>query len=171
MTASHFSFNIDLIGWIMLSDPLYRAALFVVPVIMIGKIFYGIYINISIWFKIKDKTIYGTYFAVIGSIVTVGGNLLLIPVLGYLGSALTIVLAYLSMVLPCYFIGRKHFPVPYKILPMFFYLIAGSILVWLSFQYQNSDLLIDSVINILGSGLIVAFVWLIEKNKLSKKTT
>jgi len=163
------SFNLDLIGNIMLNNPIFRTGLFVVPVIMIGKLFNGVYINISIWFKIKDKTIYGTYFTLIGSVVTIGGNIVLIPIYGYLGSAITIVLVYFTMVLVSYFVGQRFFPVPYRIFPMALYLIIGCILVWGSFQYQHSSFLVDSGINIIATLIVVALVWLLEKRKLANR--
>ncbi len=164
------SFNLDLIGKLMLSNPIFRAGLFVVPVIMVGKLLNGVYINISIWFKIKDKTIYGTYFTIFGSIITIAGNIILIPILGYMGSAVTIVLAYLSMVVVCYFFGQKYFPVPYRFLPMIAYLFLACGLVWISFQFQHSNFYIDSGINMFATLIVVLLVWLIEKGKLVNKT-
>ncbi len=163
-------FNIDLIGTIMLRSPEFRTALYLVPVIMIGKLLFGVYINISIWFKIKDKTIYGTYFTILGSVITIAGNLLLIPVLGYLGSAVTIVLVYSSMVATCYFVGKKYFPVPYKFFPMFIYIVSGVLLVWVSFQVKLENPIADSMINIAATGIFVLVVWMIEKKNFINKT-
>ncbi len=163
------SLNLDLIGKIMLSNPIFRTGLFVVPIIMIGKLLNGVYINISIWFKIKDKTIYGTYFTIVGSVITVIGNILLIPILGFLGSAITIVLAYLSMVVVCYLVGQKHFPVPYRFTPLLVYLFLASGLVWISFQFQHANFYVDSGINLITALLVVVVVWLIEKGKLANK--
>jgi len=163
------SFNLDFIGWLMLNNPIFRTGLYVVPVIMVGKLLSGVYVNISIWFKIKDKTIYGTYFTILGSLVTIGGNILLIPIYGYMGSAFTIVLAYGTMVIFCYFIGQRHFPVPYRILPILIYLGLGVGIVWLSFQFQHQDFVVDSVINIAATILIIGAVWLFEKERFPKQ--
>lgn len=162
------SFNIDLIGNVMLTSAVYRTALFVVPVIMFGKLFNGIYINLAVWFKIKDKTIYGTWFTLLGSGITITGNLLLIPRLGFMGSALTIVATYFVMCVACYLTGRKYFPVPYRLGPMSFYLVISVILVWLSFQWAHPQFLIDSVINMLATLVVGVSIWVIEKNKLQK---
>ncbi len=145
-------------------------SVYLVPVIMIGKLLFGIYINISIWFKIKDKTIFGTYFTILGSFVTIVGNLMLIPIIGYLGSAITIVLTYAIMVLVCYLIGKKYFPVPYKFFPMFLYMVSGMALVWASFQYKSDNFLVDSAINVAGTAIVIVIIWLIEKKNFVTKT-
>ena len=101
------SMNIDWISAIFLRKPEFRTALYLVPIIMFGKLLYGVYLNISIWFKIKDKTSYGLLFTAIGAIVTVIGNYILLPRIGMLGAAFSIVLSYLAMNVACYFIGKK----------------------------------------------------------------
>ncbi len=164
------SFNIDLIGTVMLKREEYRVALYLVPVIMLGKLFYGIYLNISIWFKLKDKTIYGLYFTLLGAVITIAGNMLLIPVLGYDGSAITVILVYVSMTVACYLSGRKHFPVPYKIGPMAIHILVGIILVALSFVIQLDNTMADSMLNIGATVGYIAIIWLIEKKNLTIKS-
>ena len=137
---------------------------------MLGKLFYGIYLNISIWFKLKDKTIYGLYFTLLGAVITIAGNMLLIPVLGYDGSAITVILVYVSMTVACYLSGRKHFPVPYKIGPMAIHILVGIILVALSFVIQLDNTMADSMLNIGATVGYIAIIWLIEKKNLTIKS-
>jgi O-antigen/teichoic acid export membrane protein len=137
---------------------------------MMGKLFYGIYINISIWFKIKDKTIYGTYFTLLGAAITIIGNFLLIPVLGLLGSALTVFMVYFIMSLVCYLVGSKNFKVPYPLKPIFIYLISGAALVWLSFQIQLTNPFADITLNITVTGIYCLVIWLIERRNLTTKS-
>ena len=92
---------------------------------MLGKLFFGIYINISIWFKLTDKTIYGTYISVVGAVITIAGNVIMVPIFGYLGCAITIVLSFFTMAAMGYFLGQKYYPIPYKLGP-----IAAYILSW-----------------------------------------
>lgn len=163
--------NIQLLGDIMLTKPEYRVALFLVPIIMLGKLFYGIYINLSIWFKIKDKTIYGTYFTVFGAIITIAGNFILVPLYGYLGSALTIVITYVAMAIACYFVGRKHFPVPYNFAKIGTYILVAFGVVWLSGQISLSNRLWDYGVHILISAVYVILVVLTEKKNLTNTNT
>ena len=164
------SFNIEWIAEIMLRRPEYRTVLYLVPIIMMGKLFFGIYINVSIWYKIKDKTIYGTYFSILGAAITIVGNLMLIPILGLLGSALTVFLVYFTMTLACYIVGSKHFKVPYPLIPIFTYIFSGIILVWLSFQIQLESKTLDITLNILASIIYCGIIWLIERKNLRAKS-
>ncbi|GAB5526339.1 MAG: polysaccharide biosynthesis C-terminal domain-containing protein [Roseivirga sp.] len=119
--------NIELISDVFLGDPSYKEALYVLPVLLLAKLFFGVYVNLSVWFKIKDMTIYGTYFAGIGAIITLVGHLWLvrIPSIGYYGSAISALACYIVMCLLCYFKGRKVFKVPYNFKKPAAYLILA----------------------------------------------
>ena len=108
------SLNVDLLGKIFLRQPSFREALHLVPVLLFGKLLFGIYINLSVWFKLVDKTIAGTYISIIGALITVIVNWILIPIIGYTGSAIASVACYGSMSILCWLWGRKHFPIPYN---------------------------------------------------------
>jgi O-antigen/teichoic acid export membrane protein len=164
------SFNIDWIAEIMLRRPEYRTVLYLVPIIMMGKLFFGIYVNISIWFKLQDKTIFGTYFTLLGALITILGNIILIPMLGLLGSAITVFLVYFSMTVACYIVGAKNFKVPYKIKPVLGYILSGSLLVWLSFQIKLEHPWMDIALNIIATLLYLITIWLLEKRNLSSKS-
>lgn len=163
------SINVDLIGFIFLRNPEYRMALYLVPILLLGKFFYGIYMNLSIWFKLTDKTAYGMYFSIIGALVTIAGNFLLIPYIGYLGCAITSVLCYGCMTLICYIWGQKHYPIPYNFKILFPYFLVTCILIVLSMSIEYGDFLIDSSIRIMVSLAIVAAIYLLEKPRLIKK--
>ncbi|MTI19807.1 polysaccharide biosynthesis protein, partial [Fulvivirga sp. RKSG066] len=145
------SLNVNLIAEIFLRKPEFRVALYLVPILLLGKFLYGIYVNLNVWFKITDKTIYGTYFSILGAAVTIIGNVLLIPIIGYLGSAITTVLCYLTMMLACYFTGKKHYPIPYNFKKVTPYVIISAVLVYLSFVFEHPNFIIDSTIRIIIS--------------------
>lgn len=132
--------NLELISDIFLGRPGYKEALNVLPVLLLAKLFYGIYVNLSVWFKIKDRTIYGTYFASIGAIITLAGHLWLvtIPSVGYYGSAVSALVCYVVMCVLCYRKGRQIFPVPYEFKKPLLYLIIAIAVIYgsnnLSFQ-------------------------------------
>lgn len=163
------SINVDLIGFMFLRNPEYRLALYLVPILLLGKFFYGIYMNLSIWFKLTDKTVYGMYFSIIGAIITIVGNFLLIPYIGYLGCAITSVLCYGCMTLICYIWGQKHYPIPYNFKILMPYFLIACILIVMSMSLEFGDFVIDSIIRIVISLLIVAIVYLLEKPRLVKK--
>jgi O-antigen/teichoic acid export membrane protein len=146
--------NVDFIAFIFLRDEVYRVSLYIVPILLGGKLFYGIYMNLSIWFKLTDKTSYGTWFSLFGAAITVIGNLLLIPVLGFEGSAWTALLCYLSMSLICYFYGQKYYPIPYQFQKLIVYFIATLVIVVASIYIHHPDFLFDTILRIIASVLL-----------------
>lgn len=162
------SMNIDWIAEIFLRKPEFRTALYLVPIIMFGKLLYGVYLNISIWFKIKDKTSYGLLFTAIGAIVTLTGNYILLPRIGMIGAAYSIILSYLAMVVTCYFIGKRYFPVPYKFSPLILYSLILVGIAGASFFISFDNKIIDITFNILAPLVIAGIVYIIEKKSLIK---
>ena len=162
------SLNIDWIANIFLRKPEFRTALYLVPIIMFGKLLYGVYLNISIWFKIKDKTSYGLLFTAIGAVVSIVGNIILLPKFGMKGAAYTIIMAYLAMNIACYLIGRKYFPVPYKFTPLVLYSIVLVSLAAASFYVSFDNQVLEIASNIILPILLAGIVYLIEKKSLTK---
>lgn len=93
----------------------YWEGLSVVPVLLLANLFLGVYYNLSVWYKISGKTIYGAYIAVLGALITLLLNFWWIPALGYIGSAWATLICYFSMALLCYLFGQKFYPVSYPI--------------------------------------------------------
>ncbi len=109
------SMNLDILKHIFLRDPAYWTGLHVVPMLLFASLFLGLYYNLSIWFKITDKTYFGTIISVSAAILTILFNFLLIPVWGYDGSAITTLIVYIYMCAFAYFTGRKYYPVDYNL--------------------------------------------------------
>lgn len=156
------SLNLDWISAIFLQKKEYREGIGIVPILLLANVFLGIYYNLAIWFKLKDKTYYGTYIGLFGVAITLIINYLLIPIWGYWGSALATLFCYASMVVLSYFLGQKHFPIPYRLRAGLFYLFLASILIglgfffrlenfWANFFFQNTLLLV--YVAVLGFGL------------------
>ena len=160
------SVNVDLLAIIFLKNPAYRVALYLVPVIMFGKLLYGVYINLSIWFKIRDKTIFGLLFTLLGALVALVTNYLLLPRIGVLGSAISIITSFGSMSLVCYLVGRKYFKVPYDFGVLALYTLGTAVLVAASFKYQNPNFTVDSGINILITVIYIGIIYAIERKNL-----
>jgi O-antigen/teichoic acid export membrane protein len=116
------SLNLSWIGPLFIRGAVYRTGLGVVPILLLANLFLGVYYNLSVWFKLTDKTYYGTYIGAAGAVLTIVLNLLLIPVLGYMGSAWATLACYFMMAVLCWWLGERHFPVPYPV---------GRLLLWL----------------------------------------
>ena len=119
----------------------YWDGLRVVPIVMIGTIMYGIYFNLSFWYKLIDKTIWGAYFSGIGCIVLIISNVLFIPRFGYMACAWSGVTGYGTAMLISYFVGQKKYPINYPIAEMMKYVLLCVILnvgMYFSNQYLGS---------------------------------
>jgi O-antigen/teichoic acid export membrane protein len=107
------SVNLDILKF-LLGGQAYYAGLSVVPILLLGYLFLGIYYNFSIWFKLTDRTYYGTVITVGGALLTITLNFILIPIAGYVGSSWASLICYFSMMFFCYVLGQKYYPIPYK---------------------------------------------------------
>lgn len=96
-------------------SPAYFSGLRVVPIVMIAEICFGVFFNLSIWYKLTDKTVWGMWFSIGGLIITVTLNILLVPRIGYMGCAWAGLACYGSMMLASYFFGHKRYPVDYPV--------------------------------------------------------
>lgn len=124
---------IDVFANILLGKQEYFEALKIVPIILLANLCLGIYNNLSIWYKLTDKTRYGMYISVFGAIITITCNLVMIPIIGFMGSAWATLAAYGSMMVISYFLGKKHYSVPYNTKSVLFYLVLASVLSFISF--------------------------------------
>ena len=130
------SLNVEDFGAIFLQRAEYRQGLAVVPVLLLANLFLGVYYNLSVWFKLTDKTYYGTYIGAGGAVLTIVLNFALIPVLGYMGSALATLACYFSMAVLCWRLGERHFPVPYPALRLGLWLLLATALVGLGWGVE-----------------------------------
>ncbi len=123
----------DFLKDLLLDNKSYWEAMKVVPLIVFANFFLGIYTNLSVWYKLTDKTIIGAYISIIGAVVTLLLNFLLIPVLSYYGSALATIAAYGSMMFLSYYLGRKKYPIPYDSKRIFGYLVLSIVFSCVAF--------------------------------------
>jgi len=152
------SAHLDLLGLLLLRKVEYRAALEVVPYLMLGHLLLGMYYHLSMWFKLTDQTHYGTWLVGIGALVTIVLNRLLIPQLGYWGSVWATVASYTTMCLLCYYWGQKYYPIPYQLGSKLLYVIGTMVCVYLvrSIAYTSwtSTLISNSILTLLFGALL-----------------
>ena len=117
----------------------YRVGLNVVPILLLANFCLGIYYNLSIWYKVSDKTIYGAYISGIGAAITLVLNFILVPRFGYLGAAYTTLICYASIMIICWTIGQKFYPVKYPIKRFLLYVILALGLYFVMNAFQNLD--------------------------------
>lgn len=121
--------NMDILKYFLGSEK-YWEGLAIVPILLLAYLFLGVYYNFSIWFKLTDKTYFGTLITVGGAIITIGANFLLIPEFGYMGSSWATLICYFFMAVTCYLLGQKFYPIPYSVLKSLIYILATTFLVY-----------------------------------------
>ena len=155
----------------LIRDPIYWAGLKVVPILLLANFFLGLYYNFSIWYKLKDKTIFGAYISVAGSIITLGLNFLLIPIIGYMGAAFTSLACYAFMAAASYLTGRKYYPIPYPIGRMLTYIVLAVLFYLVSEFFKNNFGFSTPLLLLINTGLILIyslFIGFIERDFLKK---
>jgi O-antigen/teichoic acid export membrane protein len=142
----------------------YYEAMWIVPFILLANFCLGIYHNLSVWYKITDRTKFGAYISIFGAIVTLVLNYILIPKIGFRGSAIATLSAYATMMLLSFYFGRKYYPIPYNLkrIVLYFGLSTGlSMLYFYNFRGNY----------VVGIGALIVFlgiVFQLEKNELKQ---
>jgi O-antigen/teichoic acid export membrane protein len=146
-------------------NPNYWVALEIVPVVLLANLFLGMYHNLSIWYKLTDKTKYGMYFSIIGAVITVLFNVVFLQKIGYMASAYATLLAYGSMLLLSYFIGKKHYKIAYNTKRILTYLGMGILSSYVVY-YKLKPTILQAVVILLAFALGVFFF---EKKQIKKQ--
>ncbi len=138
-------------------DEKYFAGLTVVPWLLYAKLFFGMVFNLSIWYKLTDKTIYGLYISLSGATVSIVLNVFLIPKYGYNGSAVAAFCAYLTMILVSYFFSRKFYKIPYAIgeIVIYFLVAEGIYLIFSYFNFITLPFVWSSILFVAFMGFVV----------------
>lgn len=155
--------NIDIFK--VLIDRKYWQGLAVVPIVLLGNFFLGIYYNLSVWYKLGDLTRFAAIMASIGAVVTIVLNWLLVPKIGYMGAAWATLTCYFSMMVISWFWGRKVYPVPYQTVIMMIWTALALALYALSVLVKPDNM----VIRLLWDGLLMLIFIVIVG--LSEKST
>jgi O-antigen/teichoic acid export membrane protein len=103
----------------------FRAGLEVVPILLLANLFLGIYVNLSIWYKLTDRTLMGAFVSLAGAALTIVLNIWWIPEFGYVGSAWATLACYASMAIASYILGRRYYPVAYDVKRVIAYITLG----------------------------------------------
>ena len=120
-------------------DPKYWEGLKIVPVLLSANLFLGVIYNLSFWYKLTDKTKYGLFIALFGALITIALNIVLIPYIGYVGSAWATFACYFSMMTLSFFLGRKFYKINYDLKRIFEYVILsiGIYLISININFEG----------------------------------
>ncbi len=148
-------------------DSGYHEGLKIVPLVLMANLFFGMYFTLSLWYKLKDMTRYGAYMAIIGALVTLILNFALLPVMGYMGSAIAVFTCYLIMLVISYLLGQKHYPVPYPVKRIGSYFFVALSLFALSRLTNEYSPLLKYFLHTVFMVLFLLTVFKFEKSELS----
>lgn len=144
----------DLLKELFIRDQAYWEAMAIVPIVLLASFFLGIYHNLSVWYKVTDRTRFGAVISLVGAIITVVVNFLFIPAYSYFASAWATLAAYGSMMLLSYFLGRRYYPIPYNLRKIGFYLGISLLFSGLSFYVFNRRLFPGLLLLLVFLGLL-----------------
>ncbi len=165
--------SIILLGVVVFADVLkpyiirsetYYEAMWIVPFILLANFCLGIYHNLSVWYKITDRTKFGAYISIFGAIITLALNYILIPIIGFKGSAIATLSAYGMMMLSSFFFGRKYYPIPYNLNKIVLYFGLSTLLSMVYFYNFRGNYIVGISVLI----VFLALVFQLEKKELKQ---
>ncbi len=155
-------FYIDIVK--ILIDPRYHKGLGIVPYVLMANLFFGIFFSLSLWYKLTDKTHFGAYIAILGTIITIVLNILLVPKFGYMGAAYSVLACFFTITVISYIAGQKYFPVPYELKRILFYLLLALAIfmgsTYVSIESQWLKMAVKTVL------LFIFIIVVIQKERL-----
>jgi O-antigen/teichoic acid export membrane protein len=150
--------NIEILKY-FIRNKHYWIGLRVIPPLLFGYVSLGIYMNLSVWYKLSDQTKYGLYISGIGAVITIILNFIFIPQYSYMASAYISLLAYSSMMVMSYIWGQKNYPIPYNLKKNLAYIISSVIFVYLSFYVFNRNIFIGNALLLIFGVAALSFEW------------
>ena len=161
-------FYIDILKYFIAKE--FWEGLKVVPILLIAKLIFGVLFSLSIWYKVTDKTKFGIIVASIGALITIVLNIILLPRIGYIGSAFASLLSYSVMLAVSYYLSTKHYLIKYNFKRISFYFILAFALFFLSKIVNIDNKVIYISINTFFLFGFIFIAYTIEKKSLQNET-
>jgi len=156
--------NLSWITKVFVPNESYHIAMDIVPIILVGNLFYGIYYNLSTWYKVTDKTYVGTVVSSIGGLITILLNIFLIKEYGFMVSAWATLIAYGTMMIISYIWGQKSYKIPYKTGKIILYMTIAIAMACINYYVLDSNLIIGNLLLI----SYIAFLIIAEKSTIKQ---
>ena len=147
--------NISWLKVIFITDHSYWTAMDIVPIIVIANLCFGIYYNLSTWYKVTDRTHFGTLISWFGAGLTIVLHFLFLKKYGFMVSAWVTFIAYFLMMVLSYFLGQKYYPIPYRIKKISFFLVLLMVFSFISVKYFNYNVWLSNLLFLIYSGILL----------------
>ncbi|MBO6185459.1 MAG: oligosaccharide flippase family protein [Chryseobacterium sp.] len=157
--------NVSWIKLLLVPNSTYWIALNIIPIIVIANLFFGIYYNLSTWYKVTDRTRVGTYISWAGAIITIILNFVFLKKYGFMVSAWVTLVAYFIMMVLSYFLGQKYYPIPYRMKKISFFIVLLAVFSYLIVGFFDYNLWIGNLLFLVYAGILIYS----EKNILFSK--
>ncbi len=160
---------IDVINIVLTSE--YIQGNSIIPIVLIALLFYGIYFNLSLWYKLTDRTWIGAVFSTVGAVITISLNIVLVPSVGIIGSAIALLCGYFVMMILSGYFGRKYYPVPYQIEKYITYFIVAGMVFFVNRQVIIENEYFSYLFKAVIFALFIGSFFVInryDKSKISK---
>lgn len=154
----------DLLKTLLISDEAYWEAMNIVPLILLANLFLGIYYNLSVWYKVTDRTKYGGWISIIAATITIVANFILIPTIGYIGAAIGTLAAYGTMMILSFYWGQKYYPIPYNMKKILGYLGVALLFSAISFYGFRENYFVGIILLL----IFITIIYIGEKEDLMK---
>ncbi len=146
---------IDVLRPFLIQKESYLLALDIVPIVLLANLCLGIYHNLSIWYKLTDRTRFGMYISLIGAAITIGFNIIFIPKIGFMACAYATLIAYGLMMLISFVLGKHYYPVPYDLKRITLYLLISTGLSFITYYHLDRNIWLGTVFLLLFLLLII----------------
>ena len=147
----------------------FREGIAITPIILMANLFVGVFFNLSIWYKLTNKTMYGAYLVMIGAFLTILVNYLFVPQFGYYAAAWGHIISYSVMVVLSFIYGQKYFTIPYDVKRILLYVIIALTFYILSLKLDINTIRIKYLINSIIVMVYVGIFYILEKRMIFKK--
>lgn len=154
-------FYLDLLKYFI--SPRYFSGLKVVPIVMAAEFFFGIFFNLSLWYKLTDRTIWGTWFSLFGLAITLAINIVFVPRYGYIACAWAAFCCYGAMMLASYLIGQKKYPINYNLPRLGLYILCAAALYFGAMAIATNSEMLNFIVRGVLLVAFGSFVWVKEK--------
>jgi len=151
-------FYMDLLQYLIRSD--YRVGMRVIPIVLLSYIFQGVFFNLSLWYKLTDKTYYGAWISIIGTLITLAVNIAFVPVFSYMASAWASFVCYLVMMIISYFLGQKYMPINYDLKTIALYTFLALALFGVGLMINTPYIVLNIAIK---TGLFGIYIFVLIK--------
>lgn len=147
--------NVSWIKLLLVPNSSYWVALNIIPVIVIANLFFGIYYNLSTWYKVTDRTRIGTYISWTGAIITIILNLVFLRKYGFMVSAWVTLAAYFLMMILSYWLGQKYYPIPYRMKKISFFIVLLAVFSYVIVGFFDYNFWIGNLLFLIYTAVLI----------------